>query len=347
MKTFSRILLAVLALILAAILTVTTLFTGLLACVRAQFTPGFVYNVMNSIDYASLEVPDPEGNAAPLCDIVNAQLRDFGISFSEQDFNSAIRSFSIDSILSAYIQDLRTWLLDDGPAPVLNPRGTAQTILSGLDSSLLMFLSFFGDPEALLTDALSNLTRTSDAADFFASAQGVRALLSEGTLFFVISISGSLFLLILCTHRLRIVPTAVLTGGACVIAGSVMLFFEKILAPCKAQALFEAGMPESTVDLFYRPLMDTVHRTGTVIALGGLAALIIFAVFGAFASMIRREKAAAEAAADRTSFTYDMMQAYPLPPEQNEAVSSPASEAPEQTAPDAEKTDEHNIHTEY
>lgn len=309
MKKIPRILLAILSVLLAVLLSLTTLFSAAVYSIRSLYTPEYVYNLMNSLDYASLEVPDGNGNTASLCDIVNEQVRGFGIGFTEQDLNTAIRSFSIDAVLTSFVQDLRTWLLDDGAVPVLNPDEVAETILSGLDRNLLSFLSLFGDPQAFLSDALSGLTGAADLSDTLESAEPVRELLSAGTLMFALSICGMLFLLILITRRLKPVPTMILTGSACVVSGTVLLFMQNFLAPFKAQMIASSGLSASTLNIVWLPLMDSFRRTGTFLALGGLTLLVVFAVIGAFASMIRREKAAsAEAAARRVNACagYDM-----------------------------------------
>ena len=62
MKIITRILLIFISVLLTVLMTVTTLTSSLISCVRAQFTPGFIYNYMNSIDYAALELPDGNGN---------------------------------------------------------------------------------------------------------------------------------------------------------------------------------------------------------------------------------------------------------------------------------------------
>lgn len=301
MKTFPRILLAVLSVLLAVLLTITAVFSGAVSAVRAHFSPEYVYNFMNSLDYAALELPDGNGGSAPMTDLVNEQIKPFGIVLTENDLNVLIRSFHIDTILASFMQDLRTYFLDDGPVPALDPRETAEMLLSGLDERLYAFLSMMGDPTAILSDALNNLLSTTDLSASLSSSEPVRELLSAGTLAFVISVSGTLFLLILVTRRLRLVPTAVLTGCSCAAAGTVLLFAETILAPFMAGLITSSGLPAAVLNPVYLPFMETVRRTGTFMALGGLAAAIIFGVFGVFASMIRREKEAAKKAAEQRS----------------------------------------------
>ncbi|MBR6709220.1 MAG: hypothetical protein IKL84_06025 [Clostridia bacterium] len=302
MKILTRILLIFLSVLLTVLLVFTTLSSSLISCVRAHFTPEYIYNYMNSIDYASLELPDGNGNTAPLCDIINDQTHDLGIYFTEDDLNGLIRAFSLDAVLTSYMQDVRSWALDDGPVPMLDADEVAETILTGVDDSLYMFISMFGDPKEALSDAVSGMVSAADFSHIFESGGMIRKILAADTMIFIISLGASAVLLILIANRLKIVPAAVYTGLACIAAGSVMLFARQILAPYKA-ALFAGTssdmLPESLIDSIYLPFMETVHRTGTFIALGGLAALIVFSVIGTFSAMIAREKAASAAARER------------------------------------------------
>lgn len=299
MKKIPHIFLVFLSVILTVVLAMTLLFSAFSYSIRTLYTPEYVYNLMNSIDYASLEVPDGNGNAVSLCDVVNEQIRDFGIAFTEQDLNTAVHTFSIDAVLSSFVQEVRTWLLDDGSAPTLDPDSIADTILSGLDQSLLSFFSYFGDPQTALSDALHTMTDAVDLHTAFEQAEPFRELLSSGSLVFALSLCGTLFLLLLITRRLRLVQTMQFTGCAGICAGSVFLFLPAILAPFKAQVLAAVGMPTATVDIFWLPLMESCHRTGTFLALGGLTLLVVFSVISAFASMIKREKIKSEELAAR------------------------------------------------
>ena len=234
----------------------------------------------------------------------------------------------------SFVQDLRTWFLDDGTVPILNPREVAELLLSGLDDTMLALLSFMGNPTEILSESLNGILSAADLSEKLSAADGVREIFSEGTLFFVISLSATLFLLILVTRRLRLIPAIVLTGCSCAVAGSVLLFADALLAPFKAGFLSASGLPLSTVDLFWIPFMETVHRTGTFMALGGLAAAIVFGVFSSFAAMIRREKeAAAYAKAQRDAFpAFDSAFPMPYAPENTPVSSQPDAEPmPEQT----------------
>lgn len=353
MKIITRILLILISVLLTVLLTVTTLTSSLISCVRAQFTPGFIYNYMNSIDYASLELPDGNGNIATVCDIMNNQVRDFGIYFTEDDINSLVQMFSIDAILTSYVQDVRTWALNDGPVPTLNAKEAADTVMHGLDNSLYAFLSMFGDPSQTLASAIEGIAAAADLSALFEKAELIQKVLAFDAMFFVISISVSVFLLILIANRLKLVPTAVYTGLACIVTGSVMIVSRQIAAPYKAQLFSSPDMlPESLFDTLYNPFMATVHRTGVVIALGGLAAIVVFTVIGTFSAMIAREKAANRAYADKRMngfppAAFDYMQGgfeaanptLPEEPVQNETTPAENESAPEENEENHNDTD--------
>jgi len=342
MKILTRILVIFLSLLLTVLLTVTTLSASLISCVRAQFTPEYIYNVMNQLDYAALRLPDEDENIAPLCDIINDHTREFGIYFTEQDLNDLIRALSIDAVLTSYMQDIRSWALDDGPVPALNADEIAQTVLSGLDPSLYRVLSLFGEPEKALSDALNGMVSAADFSHIFEKAELIQTFLAADFMIFIISLSAGLFLVILIVNRLKLVPAAVYTGVACIFSGAVMIFLAEYL---DLILQLYAGVEFIANELLYNTyyvLMDTVRRTGLVIAVGGLAAIVAFAVIGIFASMIAREKAAARefsAAGHAYPAGFDYMQA-----SYRENI-APPSDTSEDAAP--AQSDENHNDTEY
>lgn len=288
MKTASKIILALLSFVLAVLLAATSLYAIALSTVRSHYTPGYVYNFMNSLDYASLEIPDGNGGSGTLCDLANSAVSDFGIRFTERDLNSAVRSFSLDTVIASFVQDVRSWAFDNAAAPKLDPDYIADTMLSGVDQSILMYFSLFGDIPSLLSESIENITESVDLDSTFSEAEPYRELLSEGTLMFVVSVCATLVLLIFVTRRLRLVPSAVISGSSFIVSGSVLAFADKLLTPIKAQLVAE--IPESTVDLVWLPLIEKLHDAGVFTALVGIAVIIVFAVIGSFANMIKREK---------------------------------------------------------
>lgn len=288
MKTLSKALLVILSVILAILLAVTSLCAATIYTVRSNYTPEYVYNFMNSLDYANLEIPDGNGGFGTVCELANSSVAELGIKFTDRDIDSLIHSFSIDAILTSFVQELRSWALDNGAVPTLDGAEMAETILSGADQNMLMFLSMFGDVEGMLTNALSNISESSNLTETLEKAEPVRELLSQGTLMFVLSICGTLILLIFVTRQLKLTASAVFCGSAWIVSGCVMLFCDKILAPVKAVII--AQFPETTLDLVYRPLIEMLHQTGTFLSLGGLAIVVVFAVIGALFGMVKREK---------------------------------------------------------
>lgn len=302
MKKLSRIILTVLSVFLAALLALSSLYAAALYTVRSHYTPDYIYNTMSSLDYASLKVSDGSGGTDTLCNIANRTVADFGMTFTENDFNIAIRTFSLDAVITAFLQDIRSWAFDDGAIPHIAPEETADIILSGLDQSILSIVSFAENPRELLEAALSNLDEVTNLSEIFSSAEPVRELLSKGTLIFVLSVCASLFLLIITTNRLKLTSSMIYGGIAWTVAGSVLMFADRLLSPIKLELLASTMLPEETLDIIYIPLIEALNRTGTHLMLSGLMIAIVFAVFGTFAGMIRREKLRASEFADSQKY---------------------------------------------
>lgn len=298
MKKLSRIILTVLSVFLAALLALSSLYVAALYTVRSHYTPDYIYNTMSSLDYASLKISDGSGGTDTLCNIANRTVADFGMTFTEDDFNIAIRTFSLDAVITSFLQDIRSWAFDDGAIPSISPKETADIILSGLDQSLLSIVSLAENPRELLEAALSNLDEVANLSEIFSSAEPVRELLSKGTLIFVLSVCATLFLLIITMNRLKLTSSMIYGGVAWTVAGSVLMFADKLLAPIKLELLASTMLPEETLDIIYTPLIEALNRTGTHLMLSGLTIAIVFAVFGTFAGMIRREKQRASEFAD-------------------------------------------------
>lgn len=296
MKTFGKILLTLLTIVLAAALCLTTLFAAASGCVRRTFTPEKVYGIMSGMDYASLELPDGYGGFENLCTIINQTVGGLGLSFTEPELNSAVRTFSVDAILTSFLQDFRTWLLDDGPLPVLDSHEMAQTIVNGLDSGITGLMSLFGDPAAMLSNLLEGVTESAKLGDRLKTLEPARDLLSKETLIFALSTCAVVFLLILLCCKLKFFRAVVWAGCSSMAAGAVLMFAEPLAQPMKNHLLAEMAMPESTIDIVYRPLMEGLHAFGSTLALAGLAAALIAGMIGLFGGMIRREKEKTDAA---------------------------------------------------
>lgn len=308
--------LGLLSFLLAVLLFVSSFYAAALHSVRSHFSPEYVYNFMNSLDYASLELPTgSDGQSDSLRNIVNSAASEFGVRFSDDDIAYLINNLSINALLSAFVQDLRSWAFDNGAAPMLDAEEMAHTVAVGMDQNLLMLLSYYGDIEAMLADAIADISENANLDDTFRQAEPYRELLSAGTLVFVLSICATLFLLILITRRLKLVPTMVISGITWSLCGSLLIFTEQLLSPLKAELLAASQFPEGTLDLVYKPLIDSLHGTGVTLALTGLAIVVVFAVIGTFAGMIQREKARTAAmTAERTARAAAYQQYQPYQP---------------------------------
>ena len=133
MKTFPRVLLATLSILLAVLLAASLLASAGIFTVRRALSPAFVENTVDGLDFAAVRFPDGWGGFTTLLDEFNDALGWYGIAFTRESLNEMVRSLSFDRILKDYLLDLRTWLLEYGPAPVLDPDEAARTVLSGVD----------------------------------------------------------------------------------------------------------------------------------------------------------------------------------------------------------------------
>ena len=290
MKTFGNVLLTVLTAALAVLLCLSSLFAAASACVRTNFTPEAVYRTMDGLDYAELQLPDGYGGFDSLCGIANQMLGSLGVSMTPDQLNAAVRNFSVDDILTAFLQDLRTWLLDDGPVPQLSSYDMAKTIANGLDPSLAGLLSLFGDPALMISGLLDNVLDSADLTERLRSLEPAREILSKETLVFALSVCAALFLLILLCRKMRFFRAAVWAGCSCATSGALLLFAEPLAKPIKNRLLVRMAMPESTLDLVYLPLMKDLRRWGLAMLLAGLAAAVIAALIVFIGSRIRRSR---------------------------------------------------------
>lgn len=270
MKTFPRVLLATLSILLAVLLAASLLASAGIFTVRRALSPAFVENTVDGLDFAAVRFPDGWGGFTTLLDEFNDALGWYGIAFTRESLNEMVRSLSFDRILKDYLLDLRTWLLEYGPAPVLDPDEAARTVLSGVDPSAVNVLSLFMDPEELVAE---NIALFSDSADpaRLASLEEVRVVLSRDTLLFALSAAAVVFLLLLVSRRLRLLPTLTFAGISAALAGGVMAFAPLLLAGQKNALLVDLSMPESTLDILYLPLMARITSNGRLLLFGGLA----------------------------------------------------------------------------
>ena len=294
MKKFRTAVRVILTFVLTAALCAGLILTAVSASVRLAFTPEAVYETMMNLDYAAVQLPDGYGGFATMLDSVNEQLGYYGMELTKNDFNELIRMLSIDDILTVFMQDSRTWLMDYGPVPVLDPYEMAELALSGVDPAIMNLLGLFSDP---LDTVAAFLSRVSDIADLdyrLEALEPVRDLLSEGTLALVFSLCLTLALLILAVNKLRFGPACTAWSAAAAVSGASLMFAPVLMNDWKNYILASIGLPEATFNIVYLPFIESLRSTGAGIALAGLTVLIFTIVIRVFASMIEKEKALAE-----------------------------------------------------
>lgn len=294
MKIFRTVLCAILTVVLAVLLCVMLVVTAVSASVRLAFTPENLYQTMEEINFASLQFPDGYGGFATVLELVNEVTSYYGMDMTENDLNELFRMLSIDDILSIFVQDFRTWLMDYGPVPVMDPYEMAELALSGLDQEILELLSVFSDPRDTVAAFLYRISDLADLEQRLEALEPVRLVLAKGTIVLEGSVCLLFALLILAVNGLKKGPFFAGVSTAAAAAGGVMLFAPTILNDWKNYMLASLSMPESTFNIVYLPLLESVRSLGAKIALGGLTVLIFTVVIWIFSSMIRREKELAE-----------------------------------------------------
>ena len=310
MKKVSRVLLTIITVILAVVLTATTLLSCLIACVRVHFTSDYLNVVTGSMDYSSVRLTDAEGNTASLLGWANIRVAPLGLQFTDGGLKSTLHEFKIDKFFTDYVQDIRSWILDDGPAPHIDSAKAAKNIADGLDEQLYRFLVIFGDPVEVLSPLLEKITLFTDPDLFQENGRILQKIFAADTMIFVISVSAAIFLIMLIAQRMNFVSTAIYTSSACVIAGSCMVLAEFLLDPLKESIIPSAVLaviPSDTVNMVYNSFIGTVSYTGTVVSIGGLAAVVVFAAIGIVISVIRRKKSRAQSVSCENELTHEVL----------------------------------------
>ena len=304
MKTFRTVMCVIFTLILTAALCAGLVLTAVTASIRLAFTPENVYRTMSEINYAEVVLPDGYGGFGTVLELFNEQLGYFGMELNENDFNELIRMLSIDDILTMFVQDFRSWLLDYGPAPALDPYEMAELALSGVDPAIVKLLGIFSDPVDTVAAFLSRVSDIADIGERLEALEKVRVILSEGTLVFECSVCLLLGLILLLIHRMKAAPALASCSAAVSAAGGALLFAPLLLGDWKNYMLASLQMPESTFNIVYLPLLGSIRSLGSRIALLGLTVLIFTIVIWVFSAMIRQEKElAAKMAAERMNHT--------------------------------------------
>ena len=271
MKTFPRVLLALFSLLLVFLLSAALLVSAGIYTVRRTLSPAFVENTVDGLDYSSVCFPDGWGGFTTLLDEFNDALGWYGITFTAQSLNEMVRTLSFDVLLKDYLEGFRAWLFEYGPKPHLDPDEAARTVLSGVDQSAVNVLSLFMDLQDLVAENIALFTDSAQTSARLDSLETLRTALSRDTLLFALSVAAVLFLLLSVSRRLRVLPTLTLTGLSAALAGGCMSMAPTLLARQKNALLVDLSMPESTLDIVYRPLMARITSNGSLLLFAGLA----------------------------------------------------------------------------
>lgn len=274
MKKTLRILLTVL---LTAVMLLCTLSAAAIWSVRSAYTSERIYDRMNSVSWASVALTY-NNETMTLCEIYNQELGTYLGEMTEEEFDSVVYYFSIDTIVTSFVQDLRAWAFDYAPAPTLDPRELASTVLSRIDGTLLQYLSIFGDPEELLTGVMGRITENADIEDLLTSYEDIRIFFSDTALYITASAAAVLFLFILLLNSLRFSTALMSAGICCVITGLLLASVHPVLSLLLPAALAKTGIPLSTFNIIYTLLSVKLSQNGMAAFLIGLGAILLSAL---------------------------------------------------------------------
>lgn len=299
MKTALRVLLALLSILLAAAVAAAGAASAAVYTVRTTLSPEFAAETADNLDYASVRLPDGFGGFTTILDELNGELGYYGLEFTPESLNEFIRTLSLDTIFKEYLLGFRDWLFEYGPKPYLDPEEAARTVVGGLDSQLMGFLSFFMDPDTLVADSIARFADTTSLSRRLDALDVYRPYLSEDALRLSLAAAAFLALLLLVTRRLKLFPALTLTGLALAVSGGVLALAPRLLAAQKNALLADLAMPESTLDIVYLPLMRRTVQNGRVLLAAALALAAISGLLWFVTAQVRRAKAAAKASAAR------------------------------------------------
>lgn len=294
MKSFLNVCRWLLVILLTVVLCAGLVLTAVSASIRLAFTPEAVVYTMENLNYAAVQLPDGYGGFATVLDSINDQLGYYGMELTENDLNELIRMLSVDDILTVFVQDFRSWLLEYGPVPQMDPYEMAELALSGIDPAVLNLLRMFADPTDTVAAFLSRISAIADMSERLDSLEPVRMLLSKGSLIFAASVCAALALVILLLTGMRFAPSCTAWSAAVAVSGAAMMFAPVLMNDWKNYMLISLKLPEATFNIVYLPLIESMRSIGSGIALAGLTVMIFTLVIWVFSAMIRREREIAE-----------------------------------------------------
>lgn len=265
-----------------------------LAAIRRNVTPEYVYTYADTLDYLHFPLPDTgtpdtgipetgipdtgipeEDSYFTISELMQENFAAVGFSLTDADMELIFDQFSIPTIFAGYAQDVVSWLLFDGPRPVLDADEIAATALSGVDDSLLMVLYILGDPVELvsgfLTEPLSNL----DTAGMFDAMEPVRFCLSRVVLDLVLSVLLMLMVLLFCLCRCRFYWFLLPNGVAFLGAGALVEGIPKLLTRLLPQRL---PVYASYLTSFFEPMVQELNLFSVIWVVTGVGMLVLAAI---------------------------------------------------------------------
>ena len=266
--------------------------------IRQAFTPENVYNYMNSINYATLELPDGNGGTASIATVMNKELYDIGLEITPEEVNSFIMLFSVDDVAAGFAQDFRAWLLDFAPEPRLDPQEITDIMISGLDSESYNFMKIFGDPEEMLYTLVNGITSKVNLHDVLEPLDNLKTALSLGALSLVGSGAMFVLLIILLIEKKNILKTGLIMSVSGLAASGGTLAACAIARMNKNAIIVSLGLTESLYNIVYEPC-DRYLTRNAKLALMGSAALV--AIFGVSLIIVRMIDSAKNKSAKKSS----------------------------------------------
>ena len=178
-----KILRNILSVLLVVVMVVTTVYSAVLLTVRLTVTENLVREVAENLNYAALPLPDGDenGGTTTITEVLNSSLSSLDITMTENEVNDALRSFSVNRIMSDLAAETREWLLGDGAEPTINNAKIAKTVAANMPENLSGLLSIFGNPEEVLAEMLSEYTSQLDLHEYFAKLEPYRPFFIAGS----------------------------------------------------------------------------------------------------------------------------------------------------------------------
>lgn len=277
-----KILRNMLSVLLVVVMVVTTVYSAVLLTVRVTVTENLVREVAENLNYAALSLPDgnENGGTTTITEVLNSSLSSLGITMTENEVNDALRSFSVNKIMSDLAAETREWLLGDGAEPTINNAKIAKTVAANMPESLSGLLSMFGNPEEVLAEMLSEYTSQLDLHEYFAELEPYRPFLSQGALYLALSATLLIVMLVLVCQKLRVVPWLVSVGLGIFLSGACAIFLRYYLSDVRE--LFVSPVYEVAA-----PVLAALFRNAVILTAGGLAVSVVSAVAGALVSSVK------------------------------------------------------------